>query len=119
MEHELHFENHGDIAGELAVKFANHQTLDDFCTQYITDYNKDRFEAFTIRVLLGKETIITIYAVDKKRQEGTTFSKGKIPVKKFKIDTLPLQALFSYCESFNFTLTNGNYPIQDMVVINK
>jgi hypothetical protein len=119
MQHELNFEGHGDLSGEIAVTLANKQTLDDFCVQYIADYNKDRFEAFAIRVLLGKETVITIYAIDKTRQEGTTFNKEKIPVKKFKLDTLPLHSLFSYCESFNFTLTTGNYRLDDMQVINK
>jgi hypothetical protein len=119
MQHEFNFEGHGDLSGQIAVKLANNQNLDEFCMQYIADYNKDRFEAFAIRVLLGKETVITIYAVDKIRQEGTAFGKEKIPVKKFKLDTLPLQSLFAYCESFNFTLTTGNYQLEDMQIINK
>jgi len=115
-EHEY---QHGDIAGAMSVTFANNQTLDDFCSEHVADYNRDRFEAIAIRVFLGKETIITIYALDKIRQEDTTADPNKVPVKKFKITTLSASDLFSYCESFNFTLSTGNYPIADMEVVNK
>ncbi|MEO6549553.1 MAG: hypothetical protein ABIN94_16245 [Ferruginibacter sp.] len=118
MEHEWNLVQE-DVTGTLTVKMANHQTLDDFCTEHIPEYNRDRFEALAVRVFVGEETIITIYAVDKTRQEGTTFSEGKIPVKKFKLEHIPLSALFSYCASFNCTLTTGNYPLDEMEVINK
>ena len=101
------------------MKLANNQTLDDFCEQHILEYNRDRFEALAIRVYLGDETVITVYAVDKNRQENTTLNTGTIPVKKFKITTLPVNELFSYCAGFNFTLSTGNYPMKDMEVINK
>ena len=118
MQQELHFE-HGDISGNIAVTLANDQTLDDFCAQHILDYNRDRFEAFALRVFLGKETVITIYAVDKIRQEDTDTDKDKIAVKKFKINTIPVNELFSYCASLNFTLTTGNYDLESMEVMNK
>lgn len=110
---------HGDISGGIAVNMANGQTIDDFCVQHIPDYNRDRFEALAIRLFVGDETVITVFAVDKTRQEGTNFSEGKIPVKKFKLTAIPLNELFSYCESFNCTLSTGNYPLEDMEVINK
>lgn len=107
------------ITGELTVKLANGQTLDDFCTQHVADYNRDRFEALALRVYLGDETVITVYAVDKTRQENTTQIIDKIPVKKFKISGISVADLFSYCEGFNCTLSTGNYAIEDMEVINK
>lgn len=118
MQQELNFD-HGDISGNISVTLANDQTLDDFCAQHILDYNRDRFEAFALRVFLGKETVITIYAVDKVRQEDTDISKDKIPVKKFKINTIPVNELFSYCTSLNFTLTTGNFELDSMEVMNK
>lgn len=118
MQKELQFE-HGDISGNIAVTLANKQTLDDFCAQHIPDYNRDRFEAFAMRVFLGKETVITIYAVDKIRQEDTGISTEKIAVKKFKINTIPVNELFSYCASLNFTLTTGNFDLENMEVMNK
>jgi hypothetical protein len=118
MEQELEFIQE-DVSGNLTVKMANGQTLDDFCVDYIPEYNRDRLEALAIRVYVGDETVITIYAVDKKRQEGSTYGTGKIPVKKFKITQVPLSELFSYCDSFNCTLSTGNYALEDMEVINK
>jgi hypothetical protein len=118
MERSLN-NRHGDISGTLAVNFANGQTLDDFCSEHILDYNRDRFEAIAIRVFIGKETIITIYALDKPRQEGDNYDPSKIPVKKFKITTLSANDLFSYCDSLNFTLGTGNYTIDDIEVMNK
>ena len=118
LEHDIEFQ-HGDIAGAIAVKMANEQTLDDFCVDHIAEYNKDRFEAIAIRLFLGKETIITVFAVDKLRQEGSNYNPDKIPVRKFKITTLSAAELFNYCESFNFTLSTGNYKLDDIEVINK
>jgi hypothetical protein len=118
MEQELNF-THEDITGEMSVKLANDQTLDDFCAQHIADYNRDRFEALAIRLYVGAETIITVYAVDKTRQENNSLNNGKVPVKKFKIETLPASSLFSYCEGFNCTLSTGNFALEDMEVINK
>lgn len=118
MQKELHIE-HGDISGEIAVTLANKQTLDDFCIQYIADYNKERFEAFAIRLFLGKETIITVYAVDKVRQKDSDLISDKIAVKKFKLNSIAVNALFSYCGSLNFTLTTGKYPLEKMEVMNK
>jgi hypothetical protein len=31
-----------DVSGFLAVKFANGQTLDDFCAAHLAEYNRDR-----------------------------------------------------------------------------
>ena len=118
MDQDLKFTQE-DVSGTMTVKMANKQTLDDFCVQHIPEYNKDRLEALALRVYVGDETVITIYAVDKHRQEGSSFSEGKIPVKKFKLSNVPLSALFSYCDSFNCTLSTGNYPLEDMEVINK
>jgi len=107
------------LLGQIAVDLANNQTLDDFCTEYINDYNRDRFEALAIRVFVGNETVITVYAVDKNRQENTSINIDKLPVKKFKITTLTLPDILSYCKGFNFTLSTGNYALDDMEVINK
>jgi hypothetical protein len=108
-----------DLSGTMSIKLANRQTLDDFCAEYINDYNRNRFEAIAIRLLVGKETIITIYALDKLRQEGSTYNADKIPVKKFKLTDLSAGILFSYCSSLNLTLSTGNYNLEEMEVMNK
>lgn len=55
------------LKGSISVTMANGQTLDDLCTQFIQDYNRDRFEAIAIRLFIGDETIVTIYALDKSK----------------------------------------------------
>jgi len=118
MEQELHFE-HGDLTGEISVTLNEGVSLDDLCVKYIHDYNRDRFEALCIRVYIGKEIIVTLYAADKLRQEDSTLDPGKIPVKKFKIPGIPLTELILYLGSLNFTLNTNNYPIESMLVVNK
>lgn len=118
MEEEMNF-THEDLSGQFSVKLANGQTLEDFCTQHIAEYNRDRFEALAIRLYVGGETIVTVYAVDKTRQENSSLNGQKIPVKKFKITNVALSDLFSYCAGFNCTLSTGNHAIEDMDVINR
>jgi hypothetical protein len=118
MEH-LFNGQHGDLSGSIAIKLANGQTLDDFCVQHIADYNPDRFEAIALRLFLGDETVITVYALDKIREKDSDLEPGKFAVKKFKINTLRANVLFNYCESLNFTLSTGSYAIEDMEVMNK
>lgn len=110
---------HSDFSGSAAVTFANGITLDDFCAEHIPTYNRERFEAIAVRLFEGNETVITIYALDKMKQYEGNFDTGKVPVKKFKLDMLTVRDLFRYCESFNCTLTNGKYPVEEMEVINK
>ncbi len=117
MNQDVPFDHHG-ISGGIHVTLSEGQTLDDLCTQYIDDYNPDRFEAVAIRLFAGKETIVTIYALDKTRQENST-SKEKLPVKKFKLEHISVRELLQFFEEFNFTLSSGNYDLEDMEVINK
>lgn len=108
-----------EIKGIISASMANGQTLDDFCAEHIADYNRDRFEALAIRLFVGNETIITIYALDKIRQEDSTLIEGSLPVKKFKLTHLPLSLALTYFSSFSCTLSTGNYDIDDMEVMNK
>jgi hypothetical protein len=85
----------------------------------VPDYNRDRFEAVALRLFAGKEVIVTIYAIDKQRQEGSNFNPDKMPVKKFKIENVSVSKLFEWFQEFNFTINTGNYALEDMEVINK
>jgi hypothetical protein len=117
-EATIPFAHHG-ISGGIAVKLRANTTLDDFCEKHIPNYDPDRFEAIAIRLFSGKEVIVTIYALDKFRQEGNTYHSDRIPVKKFKILNLSVEQVFHFFEEFNLTLSTGNYSITDMEVINK
>ncbi|HMK04741.1 MAG TPA: hypothetical protein VK489_11140 [Ferruginibacter sp.] len=118
MENELHFE-HGDLTGEVSVTLDDSQSLDDLCSKYIYDYNRDRFEPLALRIFIGKEIVATLYAVDKVRQEDSNLDPDKIPVKKFKVPGIPLHELFRYIASLNLTLTTNLYPMESMQVMNK
>ncbi len=110
---------HEEVKGIISATLANGQSLDDFCAEHIPEYNRDRFEALAMRLFLGNETIVTLYALDKIRQEDTTLTEGSLPVKKFKLTHLPLSSVFPYFSSLNCTLSTGNYNIDDIEVMNK
>lgn len=108
-----------ELKGTISLKIKKDKTLDEFCRKNFDNYEIDRFEAVAIRVYYGKETIITLFALDKNRQEGTTYNLKKIPVKKFKKEVIDFNELMSFVEEFNFTVITGHYPLEDMEVINK
>ncbi len=118
MDQELHFEN-GDLTGEISITLNSDTNLDDIFSKYIHDYNRDRFEAIAIRVFSGKENIVTLYALDKIRQEDSTLNPDKIPVKKFKIPGMYWSELMPLMQSFNCTLRTNNYPLDAIEVTNK
>lgn len=107
------------LKGPISLKFQEGKNLDDFCKSIFEHYDKERFEAIAIRLYYGKEIIVTLYALDKARQQGGGFYFGKLPVKKFKTTAISLAQVLPFIEEFNFTLTSGNYPLDAMEVINK
>ncbi|HEX8515462.1 MAG TPA: hypothetical protein VF868_04625 [Bacteroidia bacterium] len=108
-----------ELSGKLTITLNPGKTLDQFCEKHFDNYNSDQYEAVAIRLFYGKEVVVTLYALDKVRQEGSNFNINKIPVKKFKSTSFGLNELLGFIEEFNFTLTSGNYPLEDMEVINK
>jgi len=108
-----------DLGGAMSVKFKTGSAFNEYCQKNIENYNPDRFEMLAIRFYYGKETIITLYAIDKSRLEGENYDHSKIPVKKFKLKTDFINEFLPFIEECNFTLTTGNYPLNDMEVINK
>jgi hypothetical protein len=107
------------LKGTIAIELKPDKTLEEFCEKNFNNYNHDQYEAVAIRLYFGKEVVVTLYALDKVRQEGTTYHKDKLPVKKFKMNAVYSADVLSFIDEFNFTITTGNYPIEDMEVINK
>ncbi|HLP12963.1 MAG TPA: hypothetical protein VK177_13595 [Flavobacteriales bacterium] len=105
-----------DLGGAMSVKFKPGSSFNAFCSEHIENYNPDRYEILAIRVFYGKDTYITLYAVDRSHQEKSPVV-DKIPVKKFKLNTKFLADLIPFIEECNFTLTTGSYPLSDMEVI--
>lgn len=112
------FAHHG-ITGGISVKLKKNTSLDDFCVKHFPTYDPDRFEAIAIRLFSGNESVITVYALDKTRQENSNYNPDKIPVKKFKIFTPHPSSVLDFFEEYNFTLQVGNYEITDMEIINR
>lgn len=108
-----------DLGGAVSLNFKEGKSFGLFCSDIIPEYNITRFEAFAVRLFFGNELTITVYALDKLKQEGNNYNHEKIPVKKFKLQGISFEQLRAYIDEFNFTLTTGNYEIEDMEVINK
>jgi hypothetical protein len=111
--------NTNELRGILSFKLQPGTTLDEFCAKNFSNYDPKQFEAIAIRVFYGKELVVTLYALDKVRQEGSNYNKEKLPVKKFKTGIFSLSELLSFIDEFNFTLTTGTYSMDEMEVINK
>lgn len=107
------------LTGTISLELAEGKTMQEFCASRFNNYDPDQYDAVAIRFYFGKEIIVTLFALDKVRQEGTNFDPDKIPVKKFKMNPFPLNDILSFISELNFTLTTGNYSLEDMEVINK
>src|SRR3954471_9034129 len=108
-----------DLAGEISLKLKRGTYLNDYCAAHIPGYDSNRLEVLAIRLFYGKEIIVTIYAADKARIKRSALNPGKIPVKKFKRDFSFLKNMLPWVSKCNFTLITGQYPIEEMEVINK
>jgi hypothetical protein len=108
------------LTGRLSVTFPANKTFREFCQKHFDNYDADQHEPIAIRFYKGEETIVTLFALDKFRQEGTNYNTAeKVPVKKFKSSRVALIDVLAYIEEFNFTLGAGNYDLDEMQVINK
>lgn len=112
-------QNTEEIKGRISLKFQQGKTLDEFCEIHFDNYDRDRFEAIAIRLYYGKEIIVTLFALDKARHGGPDFNFGKLPVKKFKTTTIPIDQILPFIKEFNFTLATGKYPLDEIEIINK
>ncbi len=108
-----------NLKGYLSLTFCSGVTFNEFCVRNFNNYDPDQFDAIAIRIFFGKEIIMTLYALDKLRQEGTNYDFNKLPVKKFKVVKLSFDDILPFIKEFNFTLTTANYTLEDMQVINK
>lgn len=108
-----------DLGGAMSIKFKENSSFNDYCRTHIGNFNPDRYEIVAVRLFYKTEPILTFYALDKSRQEGTSFTPGKIPVKKFKLQLSSISDILPFIEEMNLTLTTGNYPLADLEVINK
>ncbi len=108
-----------ELNGYLSVTICRGSSFNEFCKSNFDNFDPEQFDAIAIRVLYGKEIVITLYALDKYRQAGTNYGINRLPVKKFKKTFFEFTDILPFIKEFNFTLTTGIYTLEDMEVINK
>lgn len=104
------------LKGLFSLKFRGDMSFNRFCEENFDNFDPERFEAIALRLFAGKDTQTTLYALDRYRQE---YNSSKIPVKKFKSEKIGLKEILPYLDEYNFTVTAGNYSLDQMEVINK
>jgi hypothetical protein len=108
-----------DLTGKAAMDLFRKDDFNSLALKLIAGYNPDRFDAAAVRVFIQKGSpVVTIYAVDKFKQDQQDYPKNKLPVKKFKLN-LSLEDFMHHFKRVDLTLTNQAYDIADMLVINK
>jgi hypothetical protein len=107
------------LTGKSAMDLFRKEDLNALATRMIPNYNPDRFDASALRFFIQKGLpVITLFAVDKMKQEQDNYPQNKLPIKKFKI-RLSFEQFIRHFKRFDTTLTTGAYDIDDMLVINK
>lgn len=102
-----------DINDNGSVKLKRGKTLNDFCLEHLPNYNPEHYEALAIRLYAGKQIMFTIFASAKFLKKQITSTYHQIPIKKFKIQKLPLAVLLDYFEEFSFTIGKADYDSMD------
>lgn len=120
MKGQIPFETEAhSLAGKAAMDLFPGEDLNALAVNLVANYNPERFDAIAIRLFLQRgEEIVTLYAVDKFKQEQHNYPYNKLPVRKFKLRISPRE-LLRYVKRFDLTLTNDAYDLQDMLVMNK
>jgi hypothetical protein len=107
------------LNGNAAIDLYPDEDLNALAVKLIKGYDTDRYDAAAIRLFVQKrEPVITLYAVDKYRRDHDDFPKDKLPVKKFKM-IIPFEEFLKHIKRFDFTISNGAYDIENILVTNK
>jgi hypothetical protein len=107
------------LNGNAAMDLHRKEDLNGLAATLIHNYNPDRFDAVALRFFVQKnEPVITLYAVDKYKQENDNYPKDKLPVKKYKLK-LSFAEFLKHIKRFDLTVSNDAYDIADILVMNK
>ena len=109
---------HHDLSGCVNIDLFN---KDDFnsLAQKIAKYNPARFDPVALRMFIQRsKPVITLYALDTYQQETSSEPKNKLPVRKFKI-RISWDEFINMVKRLDFTVTHGDYDLNDILVINK
>jgi hypothetical protein len=112
------FDQHHDLSGYASIDLFNKDDFNSFAFK-LTAYNADRFEPVALRVFFQRgNPVVTLYALDTFKQEQSNYPKDKLPVKKFKLK-LSWDEFIRHIKRFDFTVSNGAFDIENMLVMNK
>ena len=106
-----------ELNGKITLKLHN-GPLNKLLKKHVTAYDPSRFEIVAVRLFFAHELILTIFARDLENH-NSTIKEGRVPVKKFKIQITSPADLLEITDSFNFTVTNDAYTLDEIEVINK
>ena len=105
-----------DLSGKASVDL--NEDFSQFAAK-LAGYNPDRFDPVAMKVFLEKENlIVTVFALDKYKQDQSNYPQDKLPVKKFKME-MSWSEFVSHIKGFDFIVSDGAFDIQDMLVENK
>lgn len=119
MEKGAIYTGSGDMGGKISVKFNDNHSLIALCETMFAGFNADQHEPIALRLYAGEESFLTLYALDKFRQETSSTNSDKLPVHKFKREIESPLILLEFFSEFNCTLGAGNFPLDDMEVVNR
>jgi hypothetical protein len=104
-----------DLVGVVSINLHENQNFDLLASQ-VGGFDPAQFEAVALRVFIQETPVITLYAREKASNESLN-TQGKLLVHKFKVE-MGFEELFSKFRKLNFTVTAGDYNIENMEVVN-
>src|SRR5947207_2855781 len=111
--------NYHSLNGNAAMDLYRQDDFNALAIKLVNGYNPDRFDAVALRFFVQKDSpIVTLYAVDKYKQEDDNYPKDKLPVKKYKLK-LSFDEFLKHIKRFDLTVSNDAYDIGDILVMNK
>jgi hypothetical protein len=112
-----HHESQGkDLMGAVSINLEEGQDFNALGAS-LAGYDPAHFEAVALRVFIENTPVVTVYALDKARASRAE-NTDKLPVRKFKKE-ISFEELFSKLRLVNFTVSTGEYNIDDMEVVNR
>lgn len=107
---------YNDLVGIISINLGEEKSFNEFAAE-IGGYDTSAYEAVAIRVFYENSPVVTVYA--KYKNERMSSDNGrKLKVHKFKKE-IDLNHFFKKIHAWNFTVTSGDYDIENMEVVNK
>jgi hypothetical protein len=111
--------DHHALTGNAAVDLYRKEDFNSLAEKLVNGYNPNNLDAVALRFFIEKDSpIVTLYAVDKLKQEQNNYPKDKLPVKKFKVK-ISFEDFLKHIKRFDLTVSNGAYDLEDILVVKK